>query len=165
MHHILLICSGERESYVRKCFALGGRYTLTVTTLAAIEQQGIESYLAQQGKAGLSADGIIGPNAVANTIATALAQQTGNIGPSFESVLLCQNKYLSRTLQKKVAPEHTPSFCLMKLSDDLPPPLSYPFFVKPVRSSLSYGSFIVTNDQELHKVRVFARKRLAQSNA
>lgn len=60
--------------------------------------------------------------------------------PSFESLFLCQHKYVSRLRQQEVAPEATPRFHLVDTSRPLTPadiPLPFPIFVKPIKSYLS----------------------------
>ncbi|TDW29391.1 ATP-grasp domain-containing protein [Cryobacterium psychrophilum] len=68
-----------------------------------------------------------------------------------EAVLKCEHKYWSRLEQRKVIDEYVP-FGLLDLTDDnptLPAPLSYPVWIKPIKSTASQGALYVENDEQL----------------
>ena len=80
-----------------------------------------------------------------------LCEQYGLKAPSLKSVIYFEQKYLSRKAQKKVLPDHVPSFrevdpfSAPKMSDL---ELSTPFWLKPV---ISYGgqlAFKIENQQD-----------------
>lgn len=79
--------------------------------------------------------------------ASIIAQKIGLIGPQPKHVLLCQHKYYSRCAQQQCVPDATPEFYLL---DKVPPriPLSFPLYIKPVKSFFSVGACRVdTHDQ------------------
>ncbi|WP_304450873.1 acetyl-CoA carboxylase biotin carboxylase subunit family protein [Nocardiopsis sp. YSL2] len=64
-----------------------------------------------------------------------------------ESVVRCEHKYWSRLEQRAVVPEAVPRFGEVDLDDDVKPEgLSYPLWVKPVKSFSSELAFRVTDD-------------------
>ena len=66
---------------------------------------------------------------------------------SLESVVRCEHKYWSRLEQHAVIPEAVPRFGEVDLDDDTKPEgLSYPLWVKPVKSFSSELAFRVTDD-------------------
>ncbi len=67
-----------------------------------------------------------------------LGRERNLIVPSIESILVCQHKYYARCLQKKYVPEATPQFAIVaKNNFDAVRTLSFPLFIKPVKSYLS----------------------------
>ena len=70
--------------------------------------------------------------------------------PSPASVIACQHKPTSRTLQRKAVPEAVPRFALV---DGSPLPWSPPFFVKPVVGRLSQGARRVDRLSDLESLR------------
>ncbi|NED99339.1 ATP-grasp domain-containing protein [Phytoactinopolyspora halotolerans] len=78
-----------------------------------------------------------------------LCERFGTTGPSLESVVKCEHKYWSRLEQQKVIAEH-PAFGLIDPKTDTRPPeeLSYPMWIKPVKSTSSALAFRVRNDHE-----------------
>ncbi len=85
-------------------------------------------------------------------IAINLAQKYGLRTPTPKSALRCQHKYWSRIEQKKVVPDHVPSFTainpydapILKQID-----LDAPFWLKPIKAHSSELSFWITNEEEL----------------
>ena len=84
-------------------------------------------------------------------LAAAVAQRLGLPGPDPAVVLVCQHKYLARVEQAKHAPPAVPSFALIDVADDAPvaDDLSFPLFVKPVKSFFSIGAERVNSAAEL----------------
>ena len=81
-----------------------------------------------------------------------LSERFGLRSPSLESVLKCEHKYWSRLEQCRVAPEHVPSFQrLDPFNDEAVAAIrvSYPFWIKPVKSFASHLGFRVRNAHEL----------------
>lgn len=70
---------------------------------------------------------------------------------SLEAVVKCEHKYWSRLEQQKVIEEY-PRFGLVDPDRDTSPPqgLSYPMWIKPVKSASSELAFGVANQQEFH---------------
>lgn len=82
---------------------------------------------------------------------------------SIESLLKCEHKYWSRLLQKEVIPESVPDFQLVdpfdeKSIDNIE--LSYPFWIKPVKSVASYLGFKVEDKHTLNKALKTIRSRI-----
>lgn len=70
---------------------------------------------------------------------------------SLEAVVKCEHKYWSRLEQQKVIEEY-PRFGLVDSERDTAPPagMSYPMWIKPVKSTASELAFGVANQQEFH---------------
>ncbi len=70
---------------------------------------------------------------------------------SLEAVVECEHKYWSRLEQQKVIEEY-PRFGLVdpERDTDLPEGMSYPMWIKPVKSASSQLAFGVANQQEFH---------------
>ncbi|SFQ22940.1 ATP-grasp domain-containing protein, partial [Tranquillimonas alkanivorans] len=79
-----------------------------------------------------------------------LRRELGLPGPSLESVLRCQHKYWSRLEQAKALPDQVPRFALVDPFEDDPaaPPLSFPFWLKPVTAHSSLLGFLVKDVSE-----------------
>ncbi len=86
-----------------------------------------------------------------SALAAAIAQRLGLPGPAPEVSLICQHKYLSRLAQAQLVPDAVPAFALIDAAAGAPLPddLSYPVFVKPVKSFFSIGAVTVTSAAEL----------------
>ena len=86
-----------------------------------------------------------------SALAAAIAQRLGLPGPAPEVTLICQHKYLSRLAQARLVPDAVPAFALIDVAEGAPVPdgLSYPLFVKPVKSFFSIGAATVTSAAEL----------------
>lgn len=87
-----------------------------------------------------------------------LCSSRGLPSASLESVLRCQHKFWSRLEQRRVVPEHTPRFALVRPEDEVSePPLPYPFWLKPIRSFRSHLGFRITDrttfDAALEEIR------------
>ena len=82
-----------------------------------------------------------------------LRRDLGLPGPSLEAVLRCEHKYWSRLCQAEVAQEHVPEFCLVDPFADDPLSmltLAYPFWLKPIRSVLSFLGFRIDCEADFH---------------
>ena len=86
-----------------------------------------------------------------SALAAALAERLGLPGPDPEVVLVSQHKYLSRAAQAKLVPDAVPPFALIDVAEGarLPDGLSFPLFVKPVKSFFSIGAEKVGSAAEL----------------
>ncbi len=81
-----------------------------------------------------------------------LAQERNLSAPPLDAILTCQHKYYSRKAQQKYVPEATPHFAIVSKEhlDDVKK-LSFPLFVKPVKSYLSAFARPVYSMQELQQ--------------
>ena len=78
-------------------------------------------------------------------------------GPSLRSVLVLENKYWSRIVQRGVAPPYVPAFGVFDPYDDdalaqvLRQGVEYPFWVKPVKSVASFLGFHVDSPADFQQ--------------
>jgi biotin carboxylase len=84
-----------------------------------------------------------------STMVPMLCQRLGLPGAKLEGVLKCEHKYWSRVEQSKVIQEYPP-FAIVDLDQgcDIPPDLSFPMWLKPVKSSSSDLAFHVEDEQQ-----------------
>nr|WP_167109415.1 ATP-grasp domain-containing protein [Amycolatopsis granulosa] len=83
------------------------------------------------------------------TMVPILGRRYGLPTPNLEGVLKCEHKYWSRLEQQKVTDAH-PKFALVDLDGDPEPPagLSFPMWLKPVKSFSSELAFHVKDEQD-----------------
>lgn len=92
-----------------------------------------------------------------------LAAENGWRAPSLESVLKCEHKYWSRVVQQESVPDLVPGFALLDPFDDNVADkieLSYPFWVKPVKSHSSQLGFKVNDESELREALAEIREKI-----
>ena len=85
---------------------------------------------------------------------------------SLEAVVKCEHKYWSRLEQQKVIEEY-PRFGLVDPERDTHPPegVSYPMWIKPVKSASSELAFGVANQQEFQDALAQIRHRIGRMGA
>jgi hypothetical protein len=96
-------------------------------------------------------------------LAALVAERFGFPFPSFESLFLCQHKYYARLRHRETVPKSTPHFHLVDPSRPPAPsniPLSFPVFVKPVKSYLSILARRLETFQDLTRAIAEAPLRL-----
>ncbi len=164
---ILFICYESEKEYLVSVFDNHQTYTLIIDTVEQIKAMGMRAYVAQRieiiRNGTLVVKGITASNDFGILIASYIARQTGNIAPSYESLRYCTNKYHSRRAQQEVIPNHTPFFFLYDDHQVFSPAL-FPLFVKPVRSSLSFGAHRVNSQRELEYITGVVTPRLKKAN-
>jgi biotin carboxylase len=86
-----------------------------------------------------------------SALAAIVAQRLGLPGPDPRVVLIAQHKYLSRAAQAKLVPDAVPPFMLIDAAAGalLPDDMTFPVFVKPVKSFFSVGAEKVGSLPEL----------------
>ena len=86
-----------------------------------------------------------------SALAAAIAKELGLPGPDPAVTLICQHKYLARRAQEKLVPDAVPPFTLIDVAETAPLPegLSFPLFVKPVKSFFSIGAEQVDEPEAL----------------
>jgi biotin carboxylase len=86
-----------------------------------------------------------------SALAAAMAKELGLPGPDPAVTLICQHKYLARCAQEKLVPDAVPPFTLIDVAETAPLPegLSFPLFVKPVKSFFSIGAERVDEPEAL----------------
>jgi hypothetical protein len=114
-----------------------------------------ERQLDEHAEAGGSIDAIIGyADFPVSTMLPILAQKYGTRITSLESLLKCEHKYWSRVVQSEAIPDHVPAFTAFDPFDDEAlgkigqAGLSFPFFVKPIKSSGSRLGFRIDNPED-----------------
>lgn len=100
-----------------------------------------------------------------STMLPILRERQGLRGPSLEAVVMCEHKYWSRMKQQEVIPESIPAF---QHVDPFDPEavracsLDYPFWLKPVKSVLSYLGFMIRDEREFKTALAKIRKGIAR---
>ena len=104
----------------------------------------------------------------ASLLAVAIAQELGLPGPSLTSVVACNNKAWSRVLQAAAAPEAVPRFQIIDPHRTQRPgdlQLAFPFWLKPVKSSMSYLGFRIASFAEFERAVALSRAGLPAYSA
>jgi biotin carboxylase len=99
----------------------------------------------------------------ASLLAAAIAEKLRLSGPSLASVVVCNNKAWSRLLQAAAAPEAVPRFQTIDphrvhRPGDLE--LDFPFWLKPVKSSMSYLGFRIASFADFERAVALSRAGL-----
>lgn len=119
--------------------------TISVSNLVQQAQQQLEAF---DG----SIDAIVGYwDFPVSMMVPILSYRYGLASKPLEAVVKCEHKYWSRLEQEKVIDAY-PGFDLIDVHDPsatLPDHMSYPAWVKPIKSFSSEGAHRVTNDEEL----------------
>jgi hypothetical protein len=85
------------------------------------------------------------------TLAAAIATRLGLPGARPERVIAASHKYSSRLAQARAAPETVPRFALLNPHEPgAPPPLPFPFFLKPVKGAFSVLARRIGDEKALH---------------
>jgi len=153
MKKILFLCDASDIDMVEQSFAHQDKYDLTIETAEKILQFGVRPYLEQTIERIRNNpemyDGIVGTHDSSAVFAAIIAQETGHRFAPVNAVINTQNKYLFRRIQRDVIPESTPAYALALDYLRDPSRLSFPFFIKPARANISFGSHRVEQAGEL----------------
>ncbi|MFW5983195.1 MAG: ATP-grasp domain-containing protein [bacterium] len=164
---ILIICSESEVHIIEKSVQSLRGYCVEIETAEKILTMGVEKYLSEMieliNNNSHRYDGIVGTRDMTSVFASVICEQTGKPSTSLDSLINCQNKYLSRQVQRKSVPESTPGFWLDShfLREFSMTP---PFFVKPVRGNVSYLSQLVYSYEDLRVIIYKNTADLAQYN-
>ena len=104
----------------------------------------------------------------ASLLAVAIAERLKLPGPSLASVVACNNKAWSRLLQAAAAPEAVPRFQVIDPHRSHRPgdlQLAFPFWLKPVKSSMSYLGFRIASFAEFERAVALSRAGLPAYSA
>ena len=84
-------------------------------------------------------------------LAAVLAKELGLPGPEPRASLICQHKYLSRVAQGRIVPDAVPAFWPIDVAEHavLPEGMTFPAFVKPMKSFFSIGAQRIESVAEL----------------
>jgi biotin carboxylase len=99
----------------------------------------------------------------ASLLAVAIAEKLRLPGPSLASVVICNNKAWSRLLQRAAVPKAVPRFQIIDPHRTLRPgdlQLAFPFWLKPVKSSMSYLGFRIASFAEFKHAVALSRAGL-----
>jgi ATP-grasp domain len=108
---------------------------------------------------GAAADGVFGSSDATGHLAAVLAEEKGLPGPGRAAFMRCHDKLACRRIQAATVPAATPAFAPVELDEGEPaPPLSFPFFLKPVAAHLSQLAYRV--DDEAQFAAAVARARV-----
>lgn len=150
---ILFLCDASDVEDVEHSFAGQSTYDLTIETTEKILSFGVRDYLYQTvtriNHNPEIYDGVVGTHDSSAVFAAIIAEETGKRFASVQSIIRCQNKYLCRRIQRDCVPEHTPNFCLALDYLRNPDRLETPFFIKPVRANISFGTHRIETPQQL----------------
>jgi len=150
---VLFLCDASDVDIVEKSFAHTQDYYVTVETTEKIMDYGVQAYLQRTVELIREHpemyDGVVGTHDSSAVFAAIICAETGKTFASLESIINCQNKYISRRKQQEVIPEAVPDFCLALEYLQNPSLLSPPFFIKPVRANISFGTHLIHTPQEL----------------
>ncbi|MFW6082056.1 MAG: ATP-grasp domain-containing protein [Desulfosalsimonas sp.] len=150
---VLFLCDASDIEEVEHSFADQSAYELTIETFEKILSFGVKDYLYHTvehiNHNPEIYDGVVGTHDSSAVFAAIIAEETGKRFASVQSVINCQNKYMCRRIQRSCVPEHTPNFCLALDYLRNPERLQTPFFIKPVRANISFGSHRIETPQQL----------------
>jgi hypothetical protein len=97
----------------------------------------------------------------ASPLGVALAERLGLPGPRLAPSLVCHHKLWSRLAQRALVPESVPDFALVPLArPPADPPLPFPFWLKPVKSSLSHLGFRIDSAAQYRAALARTRREL-----
>ena len=148
MRDILVLCPQERDLVAIRAAGLEGRYRVRYEGSDLDQLETFEPELFLEHAETLPADGVIGTKDLSALLAALLAERRGLPGPTPQSILALQHKPTSRDVQRLVAPESTPKFCLIEDGTPCDPP----FFAKPVVGRLSQNTYRIDDLSELSKL-------------
>src|SRR3954467_15011520 len=148
MRDILVLCPQERDLVAIRAAGLEDRFRVRYegSDLDQLDAFEPEPFLEHAER--LPADGVIGTKDLSALLAAIVAERRGLPGPTPQALLALQHKPTSRAVQRLVAPESTPNFCL--LNGEVP--CDPPFFAKPVVGRLSQNAYRIDDLSELSKL-------------
>lgn len=150
---ILFLCDASDIDVVEQSFTNQNNYQLTIETIEKILSFGIKDYLTQTieriNHNPEIYDGIVGVHDSSAVFAAIIAQETGNFFAPVKGVVTSQNKYLCRRIQKTSTPDCAANYCLALDYLRNPSRLEIPFFIKPVRANISFGTHKIDSPEQL----------------
>jgi biotin carboxylase len=124
----------------------------------------VREAVAEVRRSGERAHGVVAfDDYPATLLAAAIAEKLGLPGPSLASMVICNNKAWSRMLQKAVVPKAVPRFQIIDPRRNLRTGdlrLAFPFWLKPVKSSMSYLGFRIASFAEFERAVALSRAGL-----
>lgn len=167
---ILIICNIHYKEMIFEWARRNSEYKVIIDLIEDYAKDGLQKRIldrVQRSKNGSETfDGVVGVTELSSLVASVIAGELHLRGPSLESVVRTQNKYLSRLSQREIVPESAPKFQLgseIQRPEDLT--ISFPLFTKPIVSSVSRYSFQVENYASLQNILSNASSALNTQNA
>jgi hypothetical protein len=148
MRDILVLCPQERDIVAIRAAGLEERYRVHYEGSDLDQLESFEPEPLLEHAETIPADGVIGTKDLSALLAAIVAERRDLPGPSPRSLLALQHKPTSRDVQRLVAPESTPKFCLIE--DGIP--CDPPVFAKPVVGRLSQNAYRIDDLSELSKL-------------
>jgi hypothetical protein len=148
MRDILVLCPQERDIVAIRAAGLEDRYRVCYEGSDLDQLQDFDPVGFLEACESVPADGVIGTKDLSALLAAILAERRGLPGPTPQSILALQHKPTSRDVQRLVAPESTPKFCVL----DGEGPCDPPFFAKPVVGRLSQNARRIDDLADLDKL-------------
>ncbi len=152
---ILLLCDTSDIGIIEESFAHCPEYEIRLETIEKILETGVQEYLHStidhiRDHPGIF-DAVAGTHDSSAVFASIIAEQTGKVNTPINSIIACQNKYISRLHQKESAPENTPAFFLA--SDYFKQAAKFQTaWAKPVRSNMTHCNRKITAVEELEEL-------------
>lgn len=152
---ILMICEQSDIHLIMESFNHTDQYQINIETTENILGRGVktalEDIIQHINNNPDMYDGVVGTHDSSAVFASIICEHTGMSCISVEGLVNCQNKYLSRRLQKNFVPEYAPRFCLDKDYLNHPESMS-PAFAKPARSNVSFAAQKINTPVDLQQL-------------
>ncbi|MEO8290264.1 MAG: ATP-grasp domain-containing protein [Gaiellaceae bacterium] len=145
MRDILVLCPQERDLAAIAAAGLEDRYRVRYEGSDLDQLAEFDPVAFLRSCEDIPADGVVGTKDLSALLAALLAERRGLPGPTPRSLITLQHKPTSREVQREVAPEATPAFCVLNGGQPCDPP----FFAKPVVGRLSQNAYRIDNLAEV----------------
>lgn len=83
------------------------------------------------------------------SVVAILAKQLGLPGPAPDAIMRCEHKYYSRVAQQRFVPEATSQFTALNIGEKPPSEITYPRFLKPIKSFMSMNARRVDTEEQV----------------
>lgn len=169
---VLVVCPGawDRDALARPAVAAdhdvvfaGDELVSGVTAWRALTFD-VFSWVRRTAARHRGVDGVIGTGDYPGCmLAAGIAEELGLPGPRARSVVVLSHKHYSREIQRAVVPDATPRFePLDPFSDAEPESLRYPYFLEPVKGTMSIRARLVASREERRRLLRFALRERVQ---
>lgn len=168
MKRILVLCASSwdkkgltSENYPGYEFIFHGEELIETPSFLQVIRFDVELYIAQTAEkfARENIHGVIGTGDYPGCmLAAGIAAKIGLPGPSLPDIVHLSHKLYSRDIQRRHVPGATPKYTPInpfgRLNGNLG--LTYPFFVKPVKGTMSIRAAMVHNERDLRRALDFS---------
>jgi hypothetical protein len=160
MPDVLVICPGQRDRLNLADERILDRFGLRFAGSAIRPGFDPVAFVDQVAAGRPAVDGVFGSNDATAHLAGILAARLGLPGPRPDAFMRCHDKLVSRRIQAEAVPDATPAFAEVDVDAGEPPPLPFPFFIKPLNGHLSQLAYVVEDERRYREVLAQARERL-----